>query len=136
MPLILASSSRYRQELLSRLQVPFKWHSPAINETPLPNESITDTALRLACEKARVVSHLYPGQLIIGSDQVASYNNELVCKPGNHENARSQLLKFSGRIIHFFSAVCVHNGSLNTVTRAAVCTEVHFRTLTGDEIEH
>ena len=86
-PLILASSSVYRRELLSRLRLPFNCVSPSIDETALPGESPVATALRLALAKARAVATAHPQALIIGSDQVADLDGTPLGKPGDHANA-------------------------------------------------
>jgi septum formation protein len=82
--LILASSSAYRRELLSRLGLPFEAMSPDIDETPLPGEAPEATALRLARRKAAAIAALHPGALVIGSDQVATLDGEQIGKPGDH----------------------------------------------------
>jgi len=89
--LILASGSRYRHELLSRLQLPFEVMIPDIDETPFAGETPAVTALRLARSKAQAVAALAPHALVIGSDQVATLDDRQIGKPGNHENALLQL---------------------------------------------
>src|SRR5450830_1735132 len=90
--LILASSSTYRKELLSRLQLPFEAITPNIDETPAAGESPEMTALRLARQKAEAISQQHLNALIIGSDQVATLDGEQIGKPGNHHNAMQQLI--------------------------------------------
>src|SRR4051794_2620263 len=99
--LILASSSRYRKELLSRLCVPFEVSVPDIDETPHPDEAPQDTALRLAMAKAAAIAAIMPDSLVIGSDQVATLDGEQIGKPGTHENALKQLQKMRGRRVIF-----------------------------------
>ncbi|HEX8787854.1 MAG TPA: Maf family protein, partial [Telluria sp.] len=89
--LILASSSAYRRELLSRLQLPFEAISPDIDETPHAGETPDATALRLAAEKAAAIAHLHPDALVIGSDQVATLDGDQIGKPGDHARALAQL---------------------------------------------
>jgi septum formation protein len=108
--LILASSSKYRQELLSRLRIPFDVMVPIVDETPKPGESPEATALRLAQEKAIEVARRAPGALVIGSDQVATLDGEQIGKPGTHENALRQLQKMRGRRVVFHSALCLWDG--------------------------
>ena len=84
---ILASTSRYRRELLSRLRLPFDVHSPEVDETPLPGETPCDLALRLALEKANAVATRFPQAVVIGSDQVADLAGEALGKPGDHARA-------------------------------------------------
>ena len=105
--LILASSSSYRKELLSKLQLPFSASSPDIDESPLINEPAQETALRLAHLKALAIAKTHPEAIIIGSDQVALLDNEQIGKPGNHENALEQLIKMQGREVVFHTALCV-----------------------------
>ncbi|MET0322785.1 MAG: Maf-like protein [Duganella sp.] len=105
--LVLASSSAYRRELLARLQLPFDVVVPDIDEAPLPGESPSATALRLAREKAAAVAARLPGSIVIGSDQVATLDDEQIGKPGNHANALAQLQKMRGREVIFHTALCV-----------------------------
>lgn len=135
--IILGSSSRYRQELLSRLCLPFDVMVPDIDETALPGEAPETTALRLAREKARAISLRAPGALIIGSDQVATLDGEQIGKPGNHENALRQLQKMRGRRVIFHTALCVWDGtgSEPVVHTENVQTFVSFRDLPDRELD-
>ncbi len=135
MQLALASSSRYRRELLTRFRVPFTWQSPHIDEEPRPAETATDTALRLAEAKAQALRETFTDHLIIGSDQVAWFAGHQVSKPGNHRNAVSQLQQFSGQTVQFFTAVCVYNSRSKTSQTALALTTVRFRQLPDNEIE-
>jgi septum formation protein len=108
--LILASSSAYRRELLSRLQLPFEADVPDIDERPQPGETPSATALRLAREKAAAVAPAHPGSLVIGSDQVATLDNLQIGKPGNHAKALAQLQKMRGREVVFHTALCLWDG--------------------------
>ena len=105
--LILASGSRYRQELLSRLRLEFDVVAPDLDETPQAGEMPQATALRLAREKAAAVAKLAPDALIIGSDQVATLNGEQIGKPGSHANALRQLQQLRGRRVTFHTALCL-----------------------------
>ena len=109
-PLVLASSSRYRAELLSRLRLPFVCDTPDLDETPLSGESPPATALRLAVAKARAVAARHPGALVIGSDQVAVCDGIQLGKPGNHARAMTQLQQMRGRDTVFHTAVCLLDG--------------------------
>jgi septum formation protein len=106
-PLILASTSRYRRELLQRLRLPFEVHAPDVDETPLPGETPRALAERLALDKARAVARRFPEAVVIGSDQVADLAGEPLGKPGNHERAAAQLRRMSGRTLIFQTAVAV-----------------------------
>ena len=102
--LILASSSRYRRELLDRLGVPYTCESPDVDETGIPGETPQDAALRLAELKARTVWNKHPGSVVIGSDQVADLKGVRLGKPHTRERAIEQLLSMQGNEIVFTSA--------------------------------
>jgi len=134
--LVLASTSRYRRELLDRLGVPFECADPRVDEIVLPDESPRDTALRLAEAKARAVAQRYPEAVVIGSDQVASCEGERLDKPGNHDLAVRQLTAMSGKIAQFDTAVTVLDGrNARTQSRVVPC-RVTFRTLSAAQIEN
>jgi septum formation protein len=133
--LILASSSRYRQELLARLRVDFASLTPNIDESPLPNELPLETSLRLAEEKARAIAHSHPAALIIGSDQVAVCDGQRLDKPGHHAGAVAQLSRASGRIVIFHTAVVLLNVASGNLQTAVTPTEVRFRSISIAEIE-
>jgi septum formation protein len=137
--LVLASSSAYRKELLSRLQLPFQVAVPDIDETPRPGETPSATALRLAREKAAAVAAKMPGHIVIGSDQVATLDDEQIGKPGNHANALAQLQKMRGREVIFHTALCVWDGrnthSANPAQVEDIQTIVKFRDLPDAELD-
>jgi septum formation protein len=139
--LILASSSAYRRELLSRLGLPFEAIAPDIDETPLPGETPEATALRLAREKAAAIAAVHPGALVIGSDQVATLDGEQIGKPGDHARALAQLQKMRGRRVAFHTALCLWDGRLGAEqARQApqldhVQTFVTFRDLPDHELD-
>ncbi|MBA4344768.1 MAG: septum formation inhibitor Maf [Methylibium sp.] len=133
--LILASTSPYRRELLSRLQSPFEVCAPEVDETAWQNECPKDTAVRLALAKAQAVAAKYPHALVIGSDQVADLAGRAMGKPGNRERAREQLAAMSGREVTFQTAlavVCVDRGF---VAQDLAPVRVRFRELSREEIE-
>ncbi len=132
MRLILASSSPYRKEMLERLDMPFTTVSPAIDETPKPEESPTSLALRLSLAKALAVVRAHPGALVIGSDQVATIDGTPIGKPGNFQRARAQLKQLSGQTVEFHSALCVTDGQRHEIKD--VVTLCRFRQLNDDEI--
>jgi septum formation protein len=137
--LILASSSAYRQELLSRLQLPFEAISPDIDETPLPGETPPDTALRLAVAKAEAVAQAVGHALVIGSDQVATLDGAHIGKPGSHANALLQLQTMRGREVIFHTALCVLDSRPDApyrLQRDNVQTVVRFRDLPDTELDH
>lgn len=132
-PLILASSSVYRRELLSRLKIPFFVISPEIDETPQPGESPKDLALRLAHAKACAVVAHYPDHIVIGADQAASLHGTPVGKPGNQAGARHQLRALSGQTVVFHSAMSVAlNQQIQTVDVPTICA---FRQLSDAAID-
>lgn len=133
--LILASSSPYRKELLARLGLAFETVSPEVDESPLPEESPQDTALRLAQVKARKVSETHLEALVIGCDQVATLDGMQLGKPGNHENATKQLRMMQGRTVIFHSALCLYNAKTLTMQAEVVPYEVAFRQLSDEQIE-
>lgn len=135
-PLVLASTSPYRRELLARLGIPFDTASPAVDEAPLPGESPTASALRLSEAKARAVAADHPGSLIIGSDQVAFLDGEVFGKPGNHANAVRQLQRLQGRSVNFFTGLCLLNTHTGHAQVRGVPTMVTFRQLTDRQIEN
>ena len=130
--LILASSSKYRQELLSRLKIPFFAISPNIDETPLPGEQPEYLALRLAIAKAQHIAQRYPDHVVIGADQVASLHGQPLGKPGHAAAAQAQLQQLSGQTISFFSAMAVVLGS--QVQSTVVPTHCVFRRLSDAAI--
>lgn len=133
--LILASSSIYRKELLTRLQLPFSCVSPDVDETPLANELPQETALRLAQVKARKIAETHPDALIIGCDQVATLDNVQLGKPMNHSNATKQLRMMRGREVVFHSALCLYNAKTQHMQAEVVPYVVQFRNLTDVQIE-
>ncbi len=133
MRLILASSSRYRQEMLARLGLPFTAIPPNIDETPLPKENPAQLALRLSIEKAQAVAMQHPDALVIGSDQVATMDGDPIGKPGSFERAQAQLRRLSGQAVEFHSALCVTDGKRQET--ADVVTICRFRALGDAEID-
>ncbi|KID01262.1 septum formation inhibitor Maf [Hafnia alvei] len=133
-PLILASTSPYRRALLEKLGVEFICAAPDTDETPKDGESATDLVQRLAQEKAHSLSEKFPNHFIIGSDQVCVIDGEIVGKPGSIENAHQQLRAASGKVITFYTGLCVLNS--HTMQKEIICEpfHVHFRRLTDDEI--
>jgi len=134
--LILASSSAYRRELLSRLGLPFAAIAPDIDEAPLPGETPETTALRLAREKAAAIAARHPGALVIGSDQVATLDGEQIGKPGDHARALAQLQKMRGRRVTFHTALCLWDGRGDSAAQVEnVQTFVTFRDLPDHELD-
>jgi septum formation protein len=132
-PLILASTSQYRRELLERLRIPFEVISPKVDETPLAGESTLDLALRLAHAKAAAVATKHPNAWVIGSDQVADLYGAAIGKPGNFERALAQLQLMRGQTVIFQSALCLMKGDIQTTV--CIPTEVSFRKLPDSVLE-
>lgn len=131
-PLVLASTSRYRRELLGRLRLAFSIEAPGVEESPRPGEPLVTVAQRLAREKARAVAARHPDAIAIGSDQVADLDGRVLGKPGNEGRAFEQLRDCSGRDVVFHTAVCV-TGPAREIAFADR-TVVSFRSLGEDEI--
>ena len=133
--LILASSSVYRRELLTRLQLPFSCVTPDVDESALAHELPQETALRLAQVKARKVALDNPNALIIGCDQVATLDNIQLGKPLTHDNATKQLRLMRGREVVFHSALCLYNPLTLNMQAEVVPYIVTFRDLSDAQIE-
>jgi len=133
--LILASTSRYRQELLSRLRLPFQVHASDVDETPHQNEAPAALARRLALAKARSVAERFPSALVIGSDQVADIDGASIGKPGTHERAVEQLRRMSGKAVVFQTAVALVCKEAGFVAQDLAPVHVRFRSLGDAEIE-
>lgn len=136
-PLLLASSSPYRKELLQRLGLPFTSASPNIDESIQPGETAEDMAVRLAGQKARALASDYPGHWIIGSDQVACLpDGSILNKPGNHEQAARQLTRSSGQRVSFLTGLALTDADTGATLTHCEQFQVQFRTLETTEIEH
>lgn len=133
-PVVLASSSVYRQRQLDSLQLYYDCATPAIDETPLANESAEACALRLAEAKARAVAATHPEQWIIGADQTLGLDGEILGKPGNMDAACAQLTKLAGREVVFYSALCLHHQTLQQTWVCSVPTRVVYRPLAMRQI--
>lgn len=134
-PLILASTSRYRRELLARLRLPFDVHAPDVDETPLPGETPLALAQRLALSKANTIAARFPDAIVIGSDQVADLDGEPLGKPGDHARATAQLRRMRGRTLVFQTAVAVVCGAIGFARSDVAPVRVVFRSLDDAAIE-
>ncbi len=133
--LVLASTSRYRRELLERLGLKFDVARPDVDETPLANEHPVVLAERLAEAKARAVGKRLAQAWVIGSDQVAELDGQALGQPGDFERAADQLVAASGRRVQFHTAVNLYRHSDRQSLRFCDLTTVQFRTLSNAEIE-
>ncbi|MHC8352305.1 Maf family protein [Pseudomonas sp. RT4P38] len=135
LPLLLASSSVYRRELLARLQLPFTCSSPDIDESHRPDESAIELVMRLAEEKARALAGSHPAHLIIGSDQVAVLGDRIIGKSHTFEKAREQLLAASGTRVTFLTGLALFNSQTGVCQVDCVPFTVQMRTLDPSRIE-
>ncbi|KRA73044.1 septum formation inhibitor Maf [Lysobacter sp. Root667] len=133
-PLVLASTSAYRRELLQRLRLPFDCARPQADETPRLGEPPPDLAVRLARAKAEDVAGRMPGAWVLGSDQVAEFDGRPIGKPGDRANAIAQLSAMSGREVRFQTALCLARAD-RAPQQALDLTVVRFRDLSLAEIE-
>lgn len=134
MQLVLASTSKYRKELLERFGIPFVTARPETDETPLQDEHPAAAAERLAVAKAQAVASAHPGALIVGSDQVAHLDGEQFGKPGSVDRAITQLRRMSGQTVIFHTAVALLDSRTGTFWCQGVPTRVRFRQLDDEEI--
>lgn len=133
--LILASASPYRKQLLQRLHIPFSCQSPDIDESPLPDETPEQQVLRLAEAKAVRVAEHEPEAIIIGSDQLAVLDGNILGKPGDRENARRQLRSMSGQCVRFLTGLCLLNAASGHKQLHCIRVDVYFRSLSDQQID-
>ncbi len=134
-PLILASTSVYRRQLLERLRLPFSVVASQVDETPVPDERPGHLAQRLALAKAHSVAALHPGAVVIGSDQVADLDGLPLGKPGNHARAVTQLQTMRGQTVVFQTAVAVVCHETGFAQTELAQVRVKFRALSDAQIE-
>jgi MAF protein len=135
LPLLLASSSVYRRELLARLQLPFICSSPDIDENHRPGEPAIELVKRLARGKALALAGSHPAHLIIGSDQVAVLGERILGKPHTFENAREQLLAASGARVTFLTGLALLNSQTGDCQVDCVPFTVNMRELDPERVE-
>lgn len=135
LPLVLASTSPTRRELLARLGLPFECRAPQVDEVALPGEAPTALALRLAHAKAAAVAPACPAHLIIGSDQVAVVGDQILGKPGGRARAAEQLALAAGRVMVFQTAVCILDSKTGQAAARLVPFEVALRPLGAADID-
>ena len=126
LPLILASTSPFRRELLQRLGIDFSTAAPDIDESAHADEKPSELVRRLSEAKARAIGAARQG-LIIGSDQVATTGDDILGKPGNHEKAVEQLQYLSGKSVCFYTGLCLLNTKSDSADVEVVTYTVHFR---------
>ncbi|WP_353982022.1 nucleoside triphosphate pyrophosphatase [Salinicola endophyticus] len=133
--LVLASSSPYRRQLLERLALPFTWAAPDIDESHRKDETPTALAHRLALSKAQAVTEQFPEHLIIGSDQLALFEDDILGKPGDHATACTNLRRFSGQRVRFMTGLALVDTASGRHWVTHDTYDVHFRQLSDAEIE-
>ncbi len=133
--LLLASSSPYRRELLSRLRLPFDCSAPQIDETARPGELPEHLVRRLASEKARALAPTHQDHLIIGSDQVAVLEQQILGKPHTFERAKRQLRACSGKSVSFLTGLALLDSRSGAIQVDCTTFMVHFRDLSDQRIE-
>jgi septum formation protein len=134
LPLVLASTSPFRKELLQRLAIPFETAAPDVDESPRADDTPAALVRRLSEAKARAIGKLRQG-LIIGSDQVATTGNDILGKPGTHPRAIEQLQYLSGRLVTFHTGLCLLNSVTDEVQLDVIPYKVQFRQLDEGQIE-
>ncbi|NQZ23798.1 MAG: septum formation inhibitor Maf [Colwellia sp.] len=132
--LVLASTSPFRKTLLEKLNLPFTCTKPNVDETAFPNETAIELVERLAIEKTKAVASEFPNALIIGSDQVALSEGNILGKPHNFENGVAQLTSFSGKAVEFHTGLCVLDSSTGKSISLVELFTVHFNKLSTKEI--
>jgi|TARA_B110000014_G_C20107432_1_gene582649 MAF protein len=134
--LVLGSTSVFRKAILEKLNLPFVCAKPNTDESPIEGESPQSLVERLAIEKAKAVAIEHQNAIIIGSDQVAVCDGDILGKPHHFDNAVKQLSQFSGKKVTFYTGLCVLNSESNKLTSLVEPFEVHFKPLSLDEITH
>ena len=134
-PLVLASTSPFRKTILEKLGIAFSTSAPSIDETPLPGESAQKLVMRLSLQKAQAVAKAFPAALIIGSDQVACIDEQIIGKPGDREGAVKQLKVASGRRVDFYTGLCLLNSATGRQQTLCEPFTIHFRRLRQDQLE-
>ena len=134
--IILASSSPFRRELLERLHLTFECIAADIDESHRQGESADDYVSRLSLEKAAVIATIHPNAIVIGSDQCALLDGNILGKPGNHQNAMLQLKQAQGKTVGFHTGLCVMQRSEGIQLLSTELYEVDFRELSDDQLDH
>lgn len=133
--LILGSSSPFRAELLAKLGLDFDTASPDIDESPLLGEAAGALVQRLSEEKARKIAKTHTNALIIGSDQVALLDGDILGKPGNHAHATKQLMAASGKTVQFLTGLALLNSQTGKMQSLVETFEVSFKSLSPAQID-
>ncbi|MBO1924201.1 nucleoside triphosphate pyrophosphatase [Thiomicrorhabdus sp. 6S3-12] len=135
-PVILGSTSIFRQQMLEKLHLPFDTDKPEVDETPLQGEQPEAMVARLSLAKAQAVARKHSDALVIGSDQCAVFDNRPIGKPHTFAAAQQQLRQFSGQSITFYTGLVVINGRTGKIYQKMDTTVVHFRELSDNVIDN
>ena len=133
--IVLGSTSPFRRELLARLGLNFSVDRPDVDEQRLANETAAQLVTRLAAAKARAVAQRHPNSLVIGSDQVACIDDQILGKPGGRQNALRQLSLAAGKRVTFYTGLCLLNSDSGKEQVVCEPFHVHFRALKQSQIE-
>ncbi|SFD17423.1 Maf family protein [Pseudoalteromonas denitrificans] len=133
--LILASTSPFRKTLLNKFNIPFLVASPNIDETAYENETAQTLVERLSIEKSQAISTQFETGIVIGSDQVAVFKNEIIGKPHNKKTAIAQLTQFSGNKVTFLTGLALYKIETKQVLSTVEKFQVQFKTLTPEQID-
>lgn|SRR5690554_926663 len=134
--IILASSSPYRRQVLAKLGLDFCCEAPDIDEAPSAGEDAASLVKRLAKQKACALADSYPESLIIGSDQVATLDHQILGKPHTHSRAKAQLLAANGRTLTFMTGICLYNTTTKHSQVSCETYSVSFRMLSEAQIDN
>jgi len=134
--IILASSSKYRQKLFARLQLDFESIAPDVDESKKANEEPAEFVKRVTLDKAYKIAEKHIDAVVIASDQIAVFGDQIIGKPGNHQKAFQQLKSFSGSEICFLTGVTIviHSEKIERYSLSKVL--VKFKKLTDSQIEN
>lgn len=133
-PLVLASTSPFRKNLLEKLEVSFETEAPNVDESHRKNESPEELVTRLAQAKAKKIADTRTSGLIIGSDQVACVDGDILGKPGGRDKAIVQLGRLSGNTVRFYTGLCLFNAETGHSQTSCETFDVSFRDLSEQQI--
>ena len=134
MNVILASSSIFRKQLLSKLGIPFVCISPNIDESRKKGESVKQYVQRLSIEKAKKIAVDNKNSVIIGSDEVADLDGDILGKPLTRNKAKNQLKMISGNKVIFRTGLCVINSNTGNYYSSVTNYTIFFKDLSNKVI--
>ena len=133
-PLILASSSPRRSEILTAVGWPFETHPAGVDETRLPDEPAEDFVRRLAREKAEAVARTRLFGLVLGADTTVLVGGEILEKPRDADDARRLLRSLSGRWHEVLTGVALVRAETGSISVGLERTRVRFAETSEEEI--